>query len=209
MPLFKRRNRFLDACNNVINNEKLYNSIVGLQNDLIVFTNSEPKVIAVVSPLVRLNSSLMAKTIAEVYAHSNKKTLLIDLDMRMPTMDKLFKLEDTKSILDIASDDVKSVVNKINDNLDVIVARVETFNANFLISDEFKECLSSLKENYKHIIVTLPPVLENQDILLVKEHLDAVLLVAKKDETTILSIESSVKFMKDSNINLVGTVFIK
>ena len=208
MKLFKRKNRFGDACNNVISNKKLYNSIVKLQNDLVVYANTYPKVIAIVSPFDRVYNSLMAKSIAEVYAHNNKKTLLIDLDMHTPTMDKLFKLENEKSILDIAYKNDKNAINKVSDNLDVILARVETYQANFLVSNEFKQALMQLKDLYDHIVVILPPILDNQDILLIKEYLDVVLLVSKKDETTIKEINKAVRFIKINRINFAGTIFI-
>lgn len=208
MKSLNKKNYFNDAVDNVINNEKLYNSIIKLQNELVVLMNREPKVVALVTPKTSMHSSLMAKAISEVYASNNEKTLLIDLDLHEPTIDKLYNLNCDKSIADMTIENAKDVVVKINDYLDVVVSQIKTYQAKFLASNDFKNVIMSLKENYEHIVVVLPPVLENQDILLLKESVDAVVLTTKKNETKIKDIKESIAFLKVNKLPYAGSIFI-
>ncbi|MCH5180073.1 MAG: hypothetical protein J1F32_02525 [Erysipelotrichales bacterium] len=208
MKSLNKKNYFNDAVNNVIANEKLYNSIIKLQNELVVFMNRQPKVVAIVAPRDRRHSSLMAKAVSEVYAFNNEKTLLMDLDMHEPTINKLYNLDSEKSLIDLVQEDPKEMALKINEYLDVVVSKTETYQAKFLVSNEFKDIMSKLKDGYDHIIVVLPPVLENQDVLLLNDSLDAVVLVTKKNETIIKDIKSSINFLKSNKLPFVGTIFI-
>ena len=207
MKFRNKKDHFYAAVNNIINNDKLYNSIIKLQNELVMLLNHEPKVVAIVAPIARSHSSLMAKAISEVYAHNNEKTLLIDLDMHEPTLDKIYNLNCDESA-ENSNENTNKAPIKINDYLDVAISHTKVYQAKFLVSDEFKKTIELARTNYNHVIILLPPVLENHDILLLKNELDAIVLSTKKEETLIKDIEKSIEFFKINKLPYVGTIII-
>ena len=201
MKLLNKDDALKRAFHNVFNNELLKESIIKFQNEIVSIMHQQPKTIALVAPKNRLQSALMAKAMAEVYAANNEKTLLLELDLYSPTMATLYDLQKSCSLLDISLDASKKGIFKINQQLDIIASKQDIYPAKFLLSDE-------LKEAYTHIVVTLPPVLENSDILLFKDFFDAILLVAHKNQTKLKDIYAALDFIKKQDLPYVGTMML-
>lgn len=208
MELLNKNNALKKAVNDVLNNKPLKESIIKFQNEVVSLTNSQPKTMAIVAPKDRTQSALMAKALADVYAANGEKTILLDLDLYAPTIATLYDLSKTRSILEISLDNTKKGIAKINDKLDVIASKPNTYPAKFLLLDEVKSVLDEIKKLYDHIIITLPPVLENSDILLFKDYLDAIILVVHKNQTKIKDVKLALEFVKNNNLPYVGTMFI-
>ncbi len=208
MKLLNKDDALKRAFHNVFNNELLKESIIKFQNEIVSIMHQQPKTIALVAPKNRLQSALMAKAMAEVYAANNEKTLLLELDLYSPTMATLYDLQKSCSLLDISLDASKKGIFKINQQLDIIASKQDIYPAKFLLSDEVQNVLKTLKEAYTHIVVTLPPVLENSDILLFKDFFDAILLVAHKNQTKLKDIYAALDFIKKQDLPYVGTMML-
>lgn len=128
------------------------------------FINNEPgpKLVAVTSTISGEGKTFFAMNLAGILAFSDKKVIVIDLDMRKPKIHLGFDVENIKGVSTILSN-----IDAIDDciqpskvrNLDFITAGPVPPNPSELIlTPRMDEMISYLKERYDYVIVDNPPV---------------------------------------------------
>ncbi|HSV88479.1 MAG TPA: polysaccharide biosynthesis tyrosine autokinase [Bacteroidales bacterium] len=120
------------------------------------------KLIAVTSTVSGEGKTFFALNLAGVLAFSEKKVVVIDLDMRKPNIHKRFKVENTSGVSTILSGihKIEDCINKSQiKNLDFISAGPVPPNPSELIlTPNMDKMLAFLKSNYDFVIVDNPPV---------------------------------------------------
>ncbi|MEO6902261.1 MAG: polysaccharide biosynthesis tyrosine autokinase [Bacteroidia bacterium] len=121
-----------------------------------------PKIIALTSTISGEGKTFVAINLAGIIAFSDKKVLIIDLDMRKPKIHIGFNAENVKgmSTLLIGKDTIESAIQKSHlENLDFITAGPIPPNpSELIISSKMDEILAYLKTKYDVIIIDNPPV---------------------------------------------------
>ena len=128
-------------------------------------------------------------------ALSGKKVLLIDANLRNPSIHKLFALENeiglSSAVLEVASEEaiVKSLVQK----LDVLPSGPSPENlSDVLMTDSFAKVLDLVRDDYDYVLLDSPPVLPWSDALSIASQVDYTVLNVSPNETksnTRLSLE--------------------
>jgi capsular exopolysaccharide synthesis family protein len=135
------------------------------------------KVISVTSTVSGEGKTTVASNLAGAFAIANKKTVLINLDMRRPSLHMIFGLDNKEGISNVlvGEKDINDVIQKTKyPNLDVITSGPVPPNPGELIqSEEMERALGKLKKNYDVIIFDTSPVGMVVDALWVLEHADA------------------------------------
>ncbi|OAA31906.1 capsular biosynthesis protein [Kosmotoga arenicorallina S304] len=147
----------------------------------------EKKAIAMTSVSPSEGKSFVAANTAFYLASSGYKTILIDLDLRRPRVEKILKLDskktDGKGITDLIKGEVdlnQVIVKNYDENLDVIPVGSRATNPTLLLSSKTLEAiLDQLKERYDRIVVDTPPALVTSDVSLIASKLDGIVLVVK------------------------------
>lgn len=116
------------------------------------------------------------------------KTLLVDADLRKPSIAKRFDLPGFQPGLAnlVAGTHSLSecVCNDAMSNIDVITAGTKSPNPQeLLLSDNFKATIERLKEEYDHIVIDTAPTQAVSDSIVVSECSDILLYVVKADAT--------------------------
>lgn len=101
--------------------------------------------------------------LAAVHAQLDKKTLIIDLDLRKPRIAKSFNIENNRGISSILTghNTVEECIHKdvILKNLDVITSGIIPPNPSELImSSKFDDFLNKLKKEYDYVFIDTPPI---------------------------------------------------
>ncbi|RKX23390.1 MAG: hypothetical protein DRP51_00460 [Candidatus Zixiibacteriota bacterium] len=154
-----------------------------------------------------LTSSFLAMTSA---TYKNNKTLLIDFDLRRPTIHKLFGVNRRGGISEIMLGGLapKKAVKPTNlDKLDLLTAGKSTGNISELIKGpNVHRIIEEMKFYYDTIIVDSPPLIPVMDTLIFVEEFDAVLLVIKAGVTQKEIVDRARNLLANHNGKLVGVI---
>ncbi|GAA3912722.1 polysaccharide biosynthesis tyrosine autokinase [Litoribacillus peritrichatus] len=171
------------------------------------------KVIVVSSTQPNEGKSTVALNLALAMGQM-EKVLLIDADMRRPTLAASLSM-DKRSVglsnLVSGSDEPKSCIHKNEDlGIDVIPAGVIPPNPLELISSSrFNQVLTKLSEHYDRIIIDSAPGSAVSDALVLASYADALVFVVKADSTPAPHAQSVLKRFRDHDAPILGVVLNK
>ncbi|XEC95503.1 CpsD/CapB family tyrosine-protein kinase [Paenibacillus tarimensis] len=171
------------------------------------------KAVMVTSSISDEGKTTTLSNLAVAYAQEGKGVLVIDADLRNPSLHDVFSQLNQAGLSDV-------LVNKtnwqeaINDtaipNLSILTAGVIPSNpSEMLASKQMAALIEELKERYDILLIDTPPVLAVPDPLIVNAYCDGVLLVVaagKADKETVKKAKASLERV---NARILGAVFNK
>ncbi len=168
------------------------------------------KTLLITSSAPQEGKTTIAVNLAGSFAQSKKKVLLIDCDLRKPSVHKLFKKDRVPGLIDflVGSAKLDEVVNKSSlSNLSYITAGTIPPNpAEMLDSQEMRTFLKQMRESYDLIILDSPPVIAVTDSEILTSMVDGTLLVVSAENTEVEMMERSVELIRRENTQFLGTV---
>jgi capsular exopolysaccharide synthesis family protein len=140
-----------------------------------------------------------------------EKTLIIDADMRRPTLAKQLSLpQGSKGLSNAVAypETLDESIHHIEDlNIDVIPSGVIPPNPlELLASKNFEQVLKTLRTRYDRIIIDSPPMAAVSDGLYLSSLTDGVVYVVKADATKDKLIKTGLSRLDDSNARILGVV---
>lgn len=156
--------------------------------------------------------TVTALNLATVYAQTEHKTLLIDLDLRRPKIHRAFNISNAKGITDVVvkGETLESVLHKESDQLHVLPAGSNMpYPAEFLMSKKLRAFMHEQRKHYDRIIIDTPPLTAVTDASLVTSIVDGTILVIGARRTKIDVVESVVKTLNDNHANVIGAVLTR
>lgn len=143
--------------------------------------DKEIKVILITSATQSEGKSTTSSNLAVAYAQQGKKVLIIDTDMRRPTVHYTFKVANglgLSSLLTRQAELEKAVLPTKVDNLSILTAGPIPPNpAELLSSRSMENLMLQLRESYDVIILDAPPLLQVADSRITSKLTDGVVLV--------------------------------
>ncbi len=178
------------------------------------FTSSkeDSKVILITSSVQGEGKSFISSNLAAAFAQNGEKTLLIDSDLRLGRIHKIFNVSNSKGLSVLLVDenmgDWKDYIVKTQiPNLYVIPRGVVPPNPSELLnSSNTKELVNKLKEKFDHIIFDAVPVNGLPDSLILAKIVDRVVIVCSCKYTKIDELEATKKSLKQIHANIAGVV---
>ncbi|MSA70584.1 CpsD/CapB family tyrosine-protein kinase [Holdemania massiliensis] len=171
--------------------------------------DKDMKVINIISTTAQEGKSTCVLNLAMVYAQLQKKVLVIDLDLRMPTIHKKLKLKNKKGISDIIGHQAEfdEVVLQPYENVDVITAGTKIpFASEFIQSKALKEFIDNKRREYDLVLLDCPPVGLVTDGVVAASYCDGTILVCasnRNDRKELLRVKDQ---LEQTQINVVGIV---
>ncbi len=168
------------------------------------------KVIVVTSSVPGEGKTTVSMNLAFAMGHL-KKVLLVDADMRRPSIGEACGLEPSAvglSHLVAGAAQVSDCVHHIEDtHVHVIPAGIVPPNPLELLSSRrFRDVLEKLGQAFDHIILDTAPTLAVSDALVVASHANGVVYVAKADATPYQAAQVGVKRLRQADAPLIGVV---
>ena len=150
--------------------------------------NSEgAKTLMITSSVSGEGKTFCSLNIATVFALSEKKTVIIGLDLRKPKLFDEFNLTNEVGIVNylIRQKTVDEIINHTNiPYLDVIVSGPIPPNpSEMIMSERMKELIEELKSKYDYIILDTPPVGLVSDALELAQFCDVTLYIVRQNFT--------------------------
>ncbi len=168
------------------------------------------KTILITSSAPREGKTTIAVNLAGSYAQSNKKTLLLDCDLRKPRVHSIFAAQRYPGLIDYLFEQVKleEIIRPTGmSNLSFISAGTIPPNpAEMLDSQQMKDFLQLMKNQFDIIIVDSPPIIAVTDSEILSTITDGSILVVSADATELDLLEKSVQLIKNSGSSFLGTV---
>jgi capsular exopolysaccharide synthesis family protein len=168
------------------------------------------KTLAVTSSQEGEGKTTVAANLAASFAQQGIRTLLVDGDMRRPTLHRLFGVPREPGLSAVLSGDttaVSAVVQTELDNLSLLPAgRVPTRPAESLGGPKLQEMLSRLAPSYDLIVVDSPPLLAVTDASIIAAAADGVLMIVRAGRAQRETLEHARQQLADVRARLVGAV---
>jgi Mrp family chromosome partitioning ATPase len=208
-------------------------TIRNLRTWLMLQSSEMPsQVVLVTSTVAGEGKSTIANNLASSLT-SLERVLLIDADMRQPTLSLNFdfppdspglanviagtaRLEDC--IVSVGNLDLLPAGKMLQPSVDLFTAPrlpspADALNParqpppqDLLSSPRMARMLEALKSRYRHIIIDSPPAEMISDALLLAQHSDAVIYVVKADSTPISQVQRGIAMLQQSHVPVFGTV---
>ncbi|MGL6102136.1 MAG: CpsD/CapB family tyrosine-protein kinase [Exiguobacterium acetylicum] len=143
--------------------------------------DKEIQVILITSATQGEGKSTTSSNLAVTYAQQGKKVLIIDTDMRRPTVHYTFRIANglgLSSLLTRQAEKEKAILPTKVDNLSILTAGPIPPNpAELLSSRAMEHLVSQLREEFEIIIFDAPPLLQVADSRITSKLTDGVVLV--------------------------------
>lgn len=178
----------------------------------LLFSNIDnpPKTLLVTSATGSEGKSTMAMNLAAAYSNLGK-TLLLEVDLRKPSVAKSLGIETKLGLTDLVTGSVTSAsevfYKENNDQLSVITCGTIARNPlELLSSQKFERVLESLKSHFDYIILDGPPTLPVSDSCILANKVDGVIFAVKAEDTRIKVAKEAVSRLQKLNANIIGAV---
>ena len=170
--------------------------------------------LAIVGPQAGVGKSLVAANLAvSMSLEVNQTVLLVDLDLRKPSLHSYFGFVPEYGILEYLRGEVKLEQVLVNPNFKRLVMLpckgTSIESSEMLSSPQMIALVKELKNRYPNrlILFDLPPLLTLDDALVFIPNVDATLLVVENARNTESDVNKSIRML--SGTNLIGTVLNK
>lgn len=165
-------------------------------------------VIGITSSRESEGKTFCSVNLAAAMAHSGRKTILIDTDMRRPKVASYFQLKNKKGLSNFLIGDcsMKEIINNTeNKGFDVIGSGPIPPNPIDLIGHpRMEELITFLKQNYSTIILDSPPIGYVSEYIILMKYTDANIYVVRSDYTNRNSLAKINKLYERKKINNVS-----
>lgn len=166
--------------------------------------------IMVTSVMENEGKSSIAANLAISLAKGGHHVLMIDADIRKPSLDRILNM-DTEHSLNAAlsgKDWKKEVMHSERFHMDVLCSTQDLENAEKLLSSEQMEKLfEEAKQSYEFVIVDTSPAAGLSDPLIISEHCDASLLVIRQNLAGARRINDTIDRLVTVRNNLIGCIY--
>ena len=181
-----------------------------LAANLRLSTSEHPvHTLLVTSPSSNEGKSMVAANLAASMARAGLKVILVDADLRIPRLHRLFNLKRMGGLSELLSREQGSPNLQASSiaGLWVLTSGSEAPNpAELLGTPRLGEVLSMLEEAADLVIIDCPPVLAVADTAHLAAWVDGVLLVVRVNQTQKSAAQQAVKSLRQVGAHLVGLV---
>jgi len=171
-------------------------------------------IIGVTSAQPSEGKSLTAINLAYTFSELDKKVLLIDCDLRRPSVGEKLNIPLFPGFSDLLTDvnDLSSVINHYEDNtgkmcFDVIPGGESHENpSEMFLSARFERLLEALRTAYDYILIDLPPLGAVIDAVEVGKCTDGMIVVVRENNSPLRAFTSCIHELEFAHINILGVV---
>lgn len=171
----------------------------------------ECKVIGVTSAERGDGKSSNAINVACSFAQMGKRVVIIDCDMRLPTVASKIGIKGQPGLSDllVGECEVGKALRRVEKlNLDVLPAgNIPPDPTRLLESKQIEVLLQELKKYYDYVFIDLPPINTVADAAILSRHIDGFLLVVRHEKTEYREVSEMLNQLRFVNAKIIGFVY--
>jgi len=178
----------------------------------------EGRVIGVTSSVPGEGKSLTLLNLAYTFAETNKRVLLIEGDMRLPTLANRLKLKNSPGLsnLLVGFDSINDAIQRFTASkpdsdpvyVDVIVSGTIPPNPSELLnSSRLDSLLAVLKKHYDYIFLDQPPITSVPDALITSDKTDGTIVVVRNEHASRGALAETMRQLKLVEAHILGFVY--
>ncbi|WP_368277689.1 CpsD/CapB family tyrosine-protein kinase [Lacticaseibacillus paracasei] len=168
------------------------------------------QVVMFTSSAVSEGKSTVSANVAVTWAQAGKKVLLIDADLRRPTVHATFRTLNIDGVTTVLTGKNKAdevTETTFVDNLSIITSGPVPPNPSELLnSKRMGLLLDWARDNYDIIVLDAPPVLAVSDVQVLVPKTDGVVVVVNMGKTLKADLQRTVEVLKLANAKILGSV---
>lgn len=170
------------------------------------------RVIGVTSSVHGEGKSLTIINLAYSIAESGRKVILVECDLRLPTLRKKLGLAKTTGLSNLLAglNSEKATLHKdvLISGLDVVQAGDIPPNPSELLgSKAFASLVDNISESYDVVLLDLPPIGEVSDALVVSKVTDGLIVVVRNDYTISSDLDFTLRQCEMVGAKVIGFVY--
>lgn len=190
--------------------DSVYNLIANIK----LFKGGEPgKVISIISAMKGEGKSVLSSLMARTLAQQGKKVVLIDGNLRRPSLHHIFNLSNETGLGDYLLDNisVQEITSSTSmSSLNVITGGTILSNPQkFLESDKFSGLIQTLQKVYDIVLVDTPAFINGSDALIISKSANDVLCVMAQGKTPQKDAQAFIDNVNRANIKILGVILNK
>lgn len=181
----------------------------------IEFSNLDKdlKIICITSSKKDEGKTTVLSNLGVSFAKIDKKVLLIDADLRNPSISKMFDTSNTQGLMDIllGKRNIQDCVKKTKqENLYILTGGTIPPNpAEVLSSKKMSEFIESIRDEYDYIFIDSPPVGVVSDASIISAYSDGVIFVVGANEVDSNLAKIAKERLDSVKANIVGVILNK
>lgn len=178
-------------------------------------SEKDGKVIGVVSTLPGEGKSTVASNFAELIAHSGKRVILLDADLRNPTLTRTFSPKASAGLLEVLKDEasLEEVIyldEQTGLNFVPMVSKTRLIHTvEILASTSFDRLVANLRKLYDYVILDFPPLAPVVDVRATAQAVDSYIYVIEWGKTRRSLVQQQLLAAPEIYDRLLGAVLNK
>ncbi len=168
------------------------------------------KTLMITSAIQGEGKSTVGSNLAVEYAKKGLQVLLVDADLRRPTIHQTFAISNQRGVSSWLSGqltDVNEAIYPVLDHLFVMPSGPKPPNpAELLASDRMTEFLTVATRKLDLVIVDAPPILPVTDARILAGQVDGIVLVVRQNFVEKVAVRQAVSALKNARAQLLGTI---
>src|SRR5690606_1180835 len=169
------------------------------------------KVIQFTSSLAGAGKTTFVSNLSFLIGKKGKKVVLVDLDLRKPKINRIFKAPNEGGVTDYLAGKIeyKDLI-KYSEELHtyyIVAGEKTTAVVNVLEAQKLKDLIAKLRTDFDYVILDSPPVIAVSDALYITRLADGVIFVVAQNEAKKAVINEAINTLRQNNVNIIGSVF--
>ena len=175
------------------------------------------KIILISGESPGVGKTFITANLSEVLAQLDQKVLIIDADMRLGELHKMFNIEQNFGLADYLSQKdnesttSQSIAEYVHatgmDNIDFMPRGQHPKQPTTLLaSKKFKDLMSQLSERYDYIVIDSPPILAASDAIILSQYADKLLMVTRYNSSIERQLVYAINQLTKDHVRVDGIV---
>ncbi len=171
------------------------------------------KTLLVTSANIGEGKSTVAANLSIALSQSGKRVILVDTDMRRPTLHRLLEVDGSKGLSNLivrGREDSQIIKNTLIPNLSLIPSgRLPPNPAELLGSERMKEVVKWLQQQADYVVFDSPPLLAVTDAAVLSHLVDTTIIVVSSADTRYPAFTTAIKQIESLGSHIAGVILNK